>query len=107
MKLAMRALVGIGVGIGAAIGLLPSLAPETAYAQDARAVVQAAATAMGANNLKTIQMTGAGWTAAVGQSYNLTNDWNNNDYLHAFDREIPSYAAGPGTSFKAGVTARF
>jgi outer membrane receptor protein involved in Fe transport len=39
--------------------------------------------------------------------YNLTNDWNNNDYLHAFDREIPSYAAGPGTSFKAGVTGRF
>jgi TonB-dependent receptor len=40
-------------------------------------------------------------------AYNLTNDWNNNDYLHAFGREIPSYAAGPGTSFKAGVTARF
>lgn len=39
--------------------------------------------------------------------YNLTNDFNNNDYLHAFGREIPSYAAGPGTSYKAGVTARF
>ena len=42
-----------------------------------------------------------------GDIYNLTNDWNNNDYLHAFGREIPSYAAGPGTSFKAGVTSRF
>jgi TonB-dependent receptor len=39
--------------------------------------------------------------------YNLANDWNNNDYLHAFGREIPSYAAGPGTSFRAGVTSRF
>jgi iron complex outermembrane recepter protein len=39
--------------------------------------------------------------------YNLTNDWTNNDYVHAFGREIPSYAAGAGTSFKAGVTARF
>src|SRR6185503_8428998 len=69
MKLAMRVLLGTGVGIGLLI------APGTAFAQDARAVVQAAATAMGANNLKTIQMTGAGWTAAVGQSYNLTTDW--------------------------------
>lgn len=39
--------------------------------------------------------------------YNLTNDWTNNDYVHAFGREIPSYAAGAGTSFKVGVTARF
>jgi outer membrane receptor protein involved in Fe transport len=39
--------------------------------------------------------------------YNLTNDWTNNDYIHAFDREIPSYAAGAGTSYKVGVTARF
>ena len=39
--------------------------------------------------------------------YNLTNDYTNNDYLHAFGREIPSYSAGPGMSFKAGVTARF
>lgn len=39
--------------------------------------------------------------------YNLTNDWTNNDYVHAFGREIPSYAAGAGTSFKLGVTARF
>ena len=38
--------------------------------------------------------------------YNLTNDWTNNDYVHAFGREIPSYAAGAGTSFKLGVTTR-
>ena len=38
--------------------------------------------------------------------YNLTNDWTNNDYVHAFGREIPSYAAGAGTSFKLGLTTR-
>jgi glyoxylase-like metal-dependent hydrolase (beta-lactamase superfamily II) len=64
MTLAMRALV-----------ILLGLAVGTASAQDARAVVQAAATHMGATNLKTMQMSGAGWTAAVGQSFGLTNDW--------------------------------
>jgi hypothetical protein len=39
--------------------------------------------------------------------YNITNDWTNNDYVHEFGHEIPSYASGAGTSFKAGVTARF
>ena len=55
--------------------VLLGLAWGTASAQDARSVVEAAATAMGATDLKTIQMSGAGWTAAVGQSYALTNDW--------------------------------
>jgi glyoxylase-like metal-dependent hydrolase (beta-lactamase superfamily II) len=64
MKLAIRVIV-----------MLLGLAAGTASAQDARAVVQAAATHMGATNLKTIQISGAGWTAAVGQSYNLTSDW--------------------------------
>lgn len=39
--------------------------------------------------------------------YNLTNDYGANDFIHAFDREIPSYASGSGTSFKLGVTGRF
>lgn len=38
--------------------------------------------------------------------YNLTNDWTNNDYIHAFGREIPSYASGAGTSFKLGMNVR-
>jgi len=72
MKLAMRAFVGTRAVTSA---VLLGLAVHTASAQDARAVVQAAATHMGATNLKTIQMSGAGWTAAVGQSFGLTNDW--------------------------------
>ena len=47
----------------------------TAAAQDARAVLQAASTAMGAANVKTIQMTGTGWNAAVGQSFGPDEDW--------------------------------
>ncbi len=39
--------------------------------------------------------------------YNLTNDWTNNDCLHAFGREIPSCAAGTGTNFERGGTSRF
>ena len=39
--------------------------------------------------------------------YNLSNDYTNNDYLHAWGRETFSYAAGAGTSFKLGATARY
>ena len=44
-------------------------------AQDARAVLQKASAAMGAANLKTIQYTGTGWNAGVGQSYSAGDDW--------------------------------
>ena len=64
MKQGLRALVTL---LGLMVG--------TASAQDARSAVQAAATVVGATNLKTIQIFGAGWMAAVGQSYSLTDDW--------------------------------
>jgi glyoxylase-like metal-dependent hydrolase (beta-lactamase superfamily II) len=44
-------------------------------AQDARAVLRAAETAMGAANVKTIQYSGTGMNAAVGQSYSPQDDW--------------------------------
>ena len=47
----------------------------TAAAQDVKAVLQAAAKNMGAENLKTIQITGKGWIAGVGQSYSPADDW--------------------------------
>ena len=47
----------------------------TASAQEARSILQSAAKAMAAANLKTIQYSGAGWDTSVGQSYNLTSDW--------------------------------
>ena len=52
-----------------------ALAVDAGSAQDARAVLQASAAAMGANNVKTIQYTGTGWNALVGQSFNLAEDW--------------------------------
>src|SRR5712691_12737031 len=45
----------------------------TASAQDAKAVLQAASKAMGAP--KTVQITGTGWNAAVGQSFSPQEDW--------------------------------
>jgi hypothetical protein len=47
----------------------------TAAAQDARAVLQAAAKNIGADTLKTIQFTGTGMNAAFGQSYSPDTDW--------------------------------
>ncbi|MBI2187118.1 MAG: MBL fold metallo-hydrolase [Acidobacteria bacterium] len=52
-----------------------ALASDAGSAQDARAVLQAAAKAMGADQVRTIQYTATGWNALVGQSYNLNEDW--------------------------------
>ena len=54
---------------------LLALMVGTAAAQDARTVLQAAARNMGADTLKTIQISGTGWNAAVGQSFSPTEDW--------------------------------
>jgi len=48
-----------------------------AEAQDVRTVLQTASAAMGAGNLKSIQYTGTGWNAAVGQSFSATWRWRN------------------------------
>src|SRR5437763_6190450 len=48
---------------------------QTAPAQDAREILQAAVRAMGAANVKTIQYSGTGCNAAVGQSYSPQDDW--------------------------------
>lgn len=57
------------------MALLGLMAGTALAADDARSVLQAAAKAMGATNLKTIAYSGAGFVAAVGQSYSLTDDW--------------------------------
>ncbi|MBI2186517.1 MAG: MBL fold metallo-hydrolase [Acidobacteria bacterium] len=56
-----------------AVPVLLVLAVGTASAQDAKAVIQAATKAMG--NLTSVQVTGAGWNAGVGQSYSPGDDW--------------------------------
>jgi glyoxylase-like metal-dependent hydrolase (beta-lactamase superfamily II) len=52
-----------------------ALIAVAAEAQDAKSVLQAASTAMGAGNLRSIQYSGTGWNAAVGQSYASDEDW--------------------------------
>lgn len=46
-----------------------------ASAQDARATLQASVKAMGGENLRTIEYSGAGWSSLIGQTYGLEEDW--------------------------------
>ena len=55
--------------------VLLGLMVGTAAAQDAKAVLQAAATAMGTANVKSVQYTGTGWNTALGQNYTADTDW--------------------------------
>src|SRR5438876_11569706 len=57
------------------LAALFGLVTATASAQDARAVLQASAKAMGGTDLKTIQYSGAGWSSRIGQTYGLAEDW--------------------------------
>jgi hypothetical protein len=59
----------------AVVVVLLGLSVGTASAQDARAVLQASLKAMGGENLKTIQISGAGWSSQIGQTYGLAEDW--------------------------------
>ncbi len=59
-----------------------------AMAQDARSILQAAARTMGADDMETIQFSGTGWFANVGQSYGLGEDWPRyevTDYTRVID----------------------
>jgi hypothetical protein len=49
----------------------------TAFAQttDARTALQASVKAMGADTVKTIQISAAGWSSDIGQTYGLEEDW--------------------------------
>jgi glyoxylase-like metal-dependent hydrolase (beta-lactamase superfamily II) len=46
-----------------------------ALGQDARGILQAAARTMGADDMETIQISGTGWIANVGQAYSVGEDW--------------------------------
>jgi hypothetical protein len=62
-------------------------------AQDARAVLQAAVKAMGSANVKTIQYSGTGWNAAVGQSFSPEEDWPRFEvtrYARTIDYDVKS-----------------
>ena len=66
---------------------LAALMAGSAAAQDARSVLQAAATAMGVTNMKSIQYSGAGWQGMVGQNFAPDQDWPRVD-LTSYTRTI-------------------
>src|SRR5437879_13385781 len=65
-----RKLFVVAAFLALAIGMGDNL-----RAQDARGVLRAAGDAMGVANVKTIQYSGTGWNAAVGQSFSPLDDW--------------------------------
>ena len=52
-----------------------ALLAGSAVAQDARSVLTAAADKLGARNVRSVEYTGSGWVAAVGQSATPDDDW--------------------------------
>ena len=61
--------------IAVALTVVLSWSAAPASAQDARAVLRASMAAMGGENLKTIEYSGAGWSSLIGQTYGLDEDW--------------------------------
>ena len=61
---------------------------------DASAILKAAATAMGADNLKTVEFTGNGWDGCLGQAWNVNDGrwarWELKDYNRVIDYEAGS-----------------
>src|ERR1700704_6541894 len=65
-----------------------------AAAQNARALLQAADSAVGASKVNSMQFTGKGRTAYLGQNFNVTSDWNRTDlqsYVLTIDYPSKSY----------------
>jgi len=55
--------------------VVPALLFGGAAAQDARAVLAAADKATGASKVNSIEYTGTGWIAFIGQNFSTTDDW--------------------------------
>jgi glyoxylase-like metal-dependent hydrolase (beta-lactamase superfamily II) len=64
-----------------------ALVAGQAAAQDVRTVLQAASTAMGVTNMKSIQYSGTGWQGMVGQNFTPDVDWPRVD-LKSYTRTI-------------------
>src|SRR5260370_42538838 len=69
-----------------ALVILIAVPGPSTQGQDGKAIVSAVAKAMGAENLKTVQLTGTGSNAAgIGQNFNPTRSWpmvRVNSYTH-------------------------
>lgn len=72
---------------------LAGLAADTARAQDARTPLAAAATALGATNLRTIEYSGRGFDFMFGQAFDGNNPWprfNVPSYTMTIDYTLPA-----------------
>ena len=74
------------------VAVVLGMSTGTAAAQEvnARGALQASLKAMGGENLKTIQYSGAGWSSLIGQTYGLDEDWPHFEvtaYTRAIDYE--------------------
>jgi len=73
--------------------VLAWLVAGTASAQDAASVLNTAAAAMGAAQVRSIRITGTGWNAPVGQGYTPDEDWPRVEvtaYTRVFDYDSRS-----------------
>ena len=68
-------------------GVFMAFLSSITMAQDTMTVIANASKAMGADNLKSIQYSGTGWNAGVGQSFSPTDDWPRFD-ITAYTRTI-------------------
>jgi glyoxylase-like metal-dependent hydrolase (beta-lactamase superfamily II) len=60
----------------AVVGLsMATVSTQDSRVVDARAALQAANKAMGGENLKSLEYSGAGWSSMIGQTYGLNEDW--------------------------------
>ena len=78
------------VGLLVAVALL---AAGPASAQDAQAVLQAAADTMGVTDMMSIRYTGSGWVGATGQNFAPADDWPRfelSEYMRTIDFETES-----------------
>ena len=67
----------------------------TATAQDARQVLEAAAAAIGATNLQSVQYSATGWLGIVGQSASPAEDWPKVE-IASYTRTIDFASMSPG-----------
>ena len=77
----------------AGVLLLALMAWAAGAQQDAKTVISIATTALGANNLKTIEFSGSGFDYAIGQAPNPNSPWpkfNDKTYTRVVDLEAPA-----------------
>src|SRR5688500_5723034 len=67
---AMKYALGVALAVSALV-----VGSAIAQQQNARAVLQAADQETGASKVDSIQYTGTGWIALVGQNFSTTDDW--------------------------------